>query len=134
MGGEDQAGKSLPNGGGPNPDILVTNYSMLEYMLCRPQDGVFFGQNLRVVVLDEAHIYSGNLAAEITLLLRRVLMRCGRRSEEVLFIATSATIGGGIDELKPFAAKLFSKPEALVTVVAGNPARPTSRPIPPNCP
>ena len=121
---EDRNGNPIPNGGGPNPDILVTNYSMLEYMLCRPQDGVFFGQNLRVVVLDEAHIYSGNLAAEITLLLRRVLMRCGRRPEEVLFIATSATIGGGIDELKPFAAKLFSKPEALVTVVAGKPARP----------
>ncbi len=123
-GREDRKGNSLPGGGGPNPDILVTNYSMLEYMLCRPQDGVFFGKNLRVVVLDEAHVYSGNLAAEITLLLRRVLMRCGRRPEEVLFIATSATIGGGVDELKPFAAKLFSKPESLVKVIAGRPARP----------
>lgn len=123
-GWEDRQGRVLPNGDGPNPDILVTNYSMLEYMLCRPQDSVFFGSNLRVVVLDEAHIYSGNLAAEITLLLRRVLMRCGRRSEDVLFIATSATIGGGVEELRPFAARLFSKPEELVTVIAGQPQRP----------
>jgi ATP-dependent helicase YprA (DUF1998 family) len=97
---------------------------MLEYMLCRPQDAVFFGQNLRVVVLDEAHIYSGNLAAEITFLLRRVLMRCGRKPEDVLCIATSATIGGGVDELRPFAARVFSKPENLVKVIAGKPQRP----------
>ncbi len=123
-GWEDAQGRPLPNGDGPNPDILVTNYSMLEYMLCRPQDSVFFGSNLRVVILDEAHIYSGNLAAEITLLLRRVMMRCGRSPEEVLCMATSATIGGGVEELKPFAARLFSKPEELVKVIAGRPQRP----------
>ena len=54
------------------PDIVITNYSMLEYMLCRPQDQGFFGSNLRAVVLDEAHMYSGTLAAEIKLLLRRL--------------------------------------------------------------
>jgi DEAD/DEAH box helicase domain-containing protein len=124
-GREDENGKAIKNGTGANPDVLVTNYSMLEYMLCRPQDAVFFGQNLRVIVLDEAHIYSGNLAAEITFLLRRVLMRCGRNPEDVLCIATSATIGGGIDELRPFAARLFSKPENLVRVIAGKPQRPT---------
>jgi DEAD/DEAH box helicase domain-containing protein len=133
---ENRDGDVLPSGGGPNPDILVTNYSMLEYMLCRPQDGVFFGSNLRVVILDEAHIYSGNLAAEITLLLRRVLMRCGRQPEEVLFIATSATIGGGVEELKPFAAKLFSKAEGLVRVIVGRTqclpldAKPVDLPLP----
>lgn len=54
------------------PDIVITNYSMLEYMLCRPEDQGFFGPALRYVVLDEAHLYTGTLAAEITLLLRRV--------------------------------------------------------------
>ena len=121
-GREDQHGKVIETG--PNPHILVTNYSMLEYMLCRPQDAVFFGKNLRVVVLDEAHIYSGNLAAEITFLLRRVMMRCGRMPEDVLCIATSATIGGGADELRPFAARLFSKPGNLVKVIAGKPMQP----------
>jgi len=102
------------------PDILVTNYSMLEYMLCRPQDAPFFGTALRAIVLDEVHLYTGTLAAEMTLLLRRVLLRCGREPEEVLHLATSATIGTGDNhELKTFAAKLFSKDTSLVEVVRG---------------
>lgn len=105
---------------GPVPDILITNYSMLEYMLCRPQDAVFFGAALRAIVLDEAHLYTGTLAAEITLLLRRLLKRCGLRAEEVLQLATSATIGTGAEgELEEFAAKLFSKPLELVKVIRG---------------
>ena len=76
------------------PDIVITNYSMLEYMLCRPQDRGFFGPALRYVVLDEAHLYTGTLAAEITLLLRRVRDRCQVLPERVTHIATSATIGG----------------------------------------
>ena len=57
-GREDHQGKKLPDDRprGPQPDLLVTNYSMLEYMLCRPQDAVFFGPGLRSIVLDEAHL------------------------------------------------------------------------------
>ena len=65
------------------PEIVITNYSMLEYMLCRPQDREFFGPSLRYIVLDEAHLYTGTLAAEITLLLRRVRDRCGVPHEAV---------------------------------------------------
>jgi hypothetical protein len=96
------------------PDILVTNYSMLEYMLCRPQDAPFFGSALRSVVLDEAHLYSGTLAADICMLLRRVLLRCGVHPNEVLHIATSATLGGTTQQLHDFIAKLFSKSDTLV--------------------
>ncbi len=42
---------------GPQPDILVTNYSMLEYMLCRPQDAVFFGPGLRTCTRRGALVY-----------------------------------------------------------------------------
>jgi len=109
---------------GPVPDILITNYSMLEYMLCRPQDAVFFGKALRAVVLDEAHLYTGTLAAEITLLLRRLLERCGLTSEQVLQIATSATIGKNTPgELESFAAQLFTKDQALVEVIRGQAER-----------
>jgi len=107
----------------PVPDILITNYSMLEYMLCRPQDAVFFGSNLRTVILDEAHLYTGTLGAEIALLLRRVLLRCGKTADEVLQIATSATIGDGdADALRSFASALFTKDPNLVTVIQGEPA------------
>jgi ATP-dependent helicase YprA (DUF1998 family) len=108
---------------GSVPDIVITNYSMLEYMLCRPQDQCFFGKNLQVVVLDEAHLYSGTLAAEMTLLLRRLYQRCGVPSEKVLQLATSATIGddsaGAVGKLQAFAATLFTKPSALVKVIQG---------------
>ncbi|MBI4617683.1 MAG: DEAD/DEAH box helicase [Planctomycetes bacterium] len=102
------------------PDIVVTNYSMLEYMLARPQDAGFFDRALDAIVLDEAHLYTGTLALEIQLLLRRVLERSGLRSEEVLFAAASATLGDADDaELSDFFATLTSKPRELVRVVRG---------------
>lgn len=101
------------------PDIVITNYSMLEYMLCRPQDRNFFGPALRYVVLDEAHLYTGTLAAEITLLLRRVRDRCGVSPEQLTHIATSATLGGTKEDLRSFAATVFSVPRTLVKVVQG---------------
>jgi DEAD/DEAH box helicase domain-containing protein len=114
---------------GRQPDILITNYSMLEYMLSRPQDQVFFGPGLRALVLDEAHLYTGTLAAEITLLLRRLWSRCGVRSDQVLQFATSATLGGGgEDALKRFVARIFSKRQELVRVIVGEHRRAELRP------
>ena len=108
------------NEGGPVPEVIVTNYSMLEYMLCRPQDRPLFGEALDVVVLDEAHLYGGTLAAEITLLLRRLFARCGRRAEDVLTIATSATLGTTDPEmLRQIGAALFSRDPGGVVPVVG---------------
>jgi len=104
---------------GEVPDIVITNYSMLEYMLCRPQDSRFFGPDLRSIVLDEAHLYSGNLAAEISLLLKRVRQRCSVGSDQILQIATSATLGGTQQDLKDYASKLFSIPIKNVSVIEG---------------
>ncbi len=102
------------------PDILITNYSMLEYMLCRPQDSVFFGPALRAVVLDEAHLYTGTLAAEIALLLRRLYIRCNIDSDNLLQLATSATLGtGDVEELRGFIATIFSKTLGLVRIIEG---------------
>lgn len=106
------------------PDIVITNYSMLEYMLCRPADSEFFGPALRAIVLDEAHLYTGSLAAEITLLLRRVRARCGVRAEQLLQIATSATLGGDDNDLKGFAAKLFSSQPINTFLIRGEKACP----------
>jgi replicative superfamily II helicase len=111
------------------PDVLITNYSMLEYMLIRPQDASFFGRDLRVVVVDELHLYSGTLAAEIALLLRRVLLRCGLRSEDVMWLGASATLGGDLTE---FGAALFSRSLAAIHVLQGEKTRPRlADPVPP---
>jgi DEAD/DEAH box helicase domain-containing protein len=104
------------------PDIVITNYSMLEYMLCRPQDSRFFGPDLRSIVLDEAHLYSGTLAAEIALLLRRVRIACGVRAEALIQIATSATLGGTDEDRRNFTSSIFARPPAAVRVVKGEAA------------
>lgn len=110
--------------GAVRPDLVVTNYSMLEYMLCRPQDACFFDEALDAIVLDEAHLYQGTLAGEMTLLLRRVLQRCGKRPEDVLVLATSATLGGGTPEeqrqqLRAFGAELTSRAAERAIAVQG---------------
>ena len=104
------------------PDIVITNYSMLEYMLCRPQDSGFFDQALEYIVLDEAHLYTGTLAAEITLLLRRLRDRCGVAPELITHIATSATLGGSLHDIERFASTIFSVSQDSVEGIEGKKA------------
>ncbi len=76
------------------PHLLFTNYSMLEYLLIRPNDYSIFEekrlQNWKYVVLDEAHSYKGSLGIELSLLLRRLT---GLAPKKPQFILTSATLG-----------------------------------------
>ena len=60
------------------PDILLTNYVMLEYLLTRPVDGAVIraAQGLPFLVLDELHTYRGRQGADVALLVRRVRERC----------------------------------------------------------
>jgi DEAD/DEAH box helicase domain-containing protein len=127
-GQEDNLGRKINDTTQINsPSILITNYSMLEYMLCRPQDASFFGKNLQTIILDEAHLYTGTLATEITLLLRRLSDRCGITSDDVLQIATSATLVKddlqGDLILRKFISDLFSKKEDNVLVIRGEQTR-----------
>ena len=76
------------------PHILITNYSMMEYMLLRPQDdSVFKNAQLKFIILDEAHIYRGATGMETSLLLRRMRARIAHRGQ-LQYILTSATLGG----------------------------------------
>jgi len=109
----------------PSP-ILVTNATMLEYMLVRAQDAPILDASqgkLQWIVLDEAHTYIGSQAAELALLLRRVLHAFGVSSNQVRFVATSATIGDPHGEagqqLRTFLAGLAGVDEYRVHVVAG---------------
>ena len=115
--------------------ILVTNATMLEYMLVRNADAPIIAKSqgaLRWIVLDEAHTYIGSRAAEMALLIRRVLHRFGVDPREVRFVATSATLGGG-DEggaLRRFLCDVSGSPPERVHVVAGDrivPDLPASR-------
>ena len=92
------------------PNILITNYSMLEYMLLRPNDDIVFsGAKLNYIVLDEAHIYRGTTGMETAMLMRRLRARIPKSNREtVQFILTSATLGGkdADDEIVEFAKRL----------------------------
>lgn len=108
------------------PPILVTNPTMLEYMLVRAKDNNIIEQSkgkLDTIVLDEAHTYIGSQAAEMALLLRRVLHAFGKKPEEVRFVATSATIGDDSeeagDQLKKFLTQVAGVNQANVHVVKG---------------
>ena len=104
--------------------VLVTNSTMLEYMLVRTEDRPILRQSrgkLRWIVLDEAHTYIGSQAAEMALLLRRVLHRFEVNPSDVRFVATSATIGGAdaSADLQRFLAEVSGAPSDRVHVVTG---------------
>lgn len=88
------------------PDLLVTNYSMLEYMLVRPIERSMFEQTAAwlknpgtffTIVLDEAHLYRGATGAEVSFLLRRLISRLGVKRDRIRFILTTASVGPSDD-------------------------------------
>lgn len=107
------------------PPLLVTNITMLEYMLVRAEDRPIIDASqgkLKWIVLDEAHSLVGAAAAEISLLLRRVLLAFSAKPEEVRFVATSATIGAGENvrqQLQRFLADIAGIPDDRVHVIEG---------------
>ena len=92
------------------PHILVTNYAMLEYLMVRPDDSVFFdvdkADKLKFIVLDEAHVYSGTTGIEVSMLLRR--LKSTLQNHNINYILTSATLGDekSNNEVAKFASNL----------------------------
>jgi len=90
------------------PDILITNYSMLEYMLIRKVENNIWDntkkwleakeENKLLLVIDEAHMYSGASGGEVALLIRRLFSRLGIDKNKVQFIMTSASMPNETDE------------------------------------
>lgn len=118
------------------PDILLTNYKMLDQLLLRPADREIWrvsAHSLRYLVLDEFHTYDGAQGTDVALLLRRLGMVLRRFQDSSLLtrrqqrdplglitpVATSATLGGGedVDDMLEFAFQVFGRelaPEAIV--------------------
>jgi very-short-patch-repair endonuclease len=101
-GAEREAIRSNP------PDILLTNYMMLELLLTRREDRelVRAAQGLHVLVFDELHTYRGRQGADIALLIRRCRLAFG--GQDIICIGTSATMasGGSTEEQKREVAKV----------------------------
>lgn len=78
------------------PDILLTNYVMLEYLLTRPAERLQLigaAKGLRFLVLDELHTYRGRQGADVAMLVRRLRDAC--HAPDLQCIGTSATMATG---------------------------------------
>lgn len=110
------------------PDVLVTNYSMLEYMLMRPLERPIFdhtrdwlhnnSKERFLLVIDEAHLYRGAAGAEVALLIRRLRMRLGIPPDRLQVICTSASFNDA-DYAVAFGAQLTGKDPAEFSKVEG---------------
>jgi len=114
------------------PQILITNYSMLEHMLIRPVErGKIFeasADTFQMLVVDEAHTYNGSTGTEVSMLLERLKAAVGKeKTGQVRCIATSASLGDkSVDQnVITFAQELFGEP--FTQVIRGDRVTATER-------
>jgi hypothetical protein len=110
------------------PNILLTNPTMLEYILLRGTDANLTNpslKSLRWIAIDETHTYTGAGAAELAMLLRRIILAFGVKASDIRFATSSATFGNGSDpqgeekKLKEFIAGITGLYTDQVKVVDG---------------
>ena len=118
------------------PDILLTNYKMLDQLLLRPKDREIWRKSatsLQYLVLDEFHTYDGAQGTDVALLLRRLGLMLKQHQPagfageyasnplgRVTPVATSATLGGedATQDVLEFAGTIFGEaftPDAMVS-------------------
>lgn len=109
------------------PDILLTNFKMLDYALMKHQYHNLWVHNLndpslfRFLVLDELHTYDGAQGTDVANLIRRLKLKLGMEPGQLCPVGTSATIGSGKDApvlLSDYASKVFGEaisPDAIIT-------------------
>ncbi len=124
------------------PDILITNYSMLNVMLLRRTEDAIFertaswlataSENRLTLVFDELHMYRGTPGTEIRYLIRLLLRRLGIASqpEKVRFLAASASAGGDASEFEKFVEGFFARPYSSFAVLPGRVTLPSFDPEP----
>ena len=97
------------------PDILLTNYKMLDFLLLRAEDQGLWARNapgtLRYLVVDELHTFDGAQGTDLACLIRRVKHRLGCAPGGLCCVGTSATLGGEgtSDALLAYAHDVFGE-------------------------
>ncbi len=105
------------------PDILLTNYKMLDYLLVRPKDRhIWEGStagSLRFLVVDELHTFDGAQGTDLACLVRRLKDRLRVREGQLCCVGTSATLGGDPEgvELRAYATRVFGQPFGAGSVI-----------------
>ena len=119
------------------PDILITNYSMLNVMLMRDREQPIFEKTCEwlerdeaahfTLVVDESHTYRGTQGSEVSLVIRSLLSRLGLEPDDprLRCIATSASMAG--HEALEFLEEFFGVPRSTFSIESGVP-RPIAEP------
>ena len=108
------------------PDILLTNYKMLDYLMLRPKDRKLWEKNsphtLRYVVVDELHTFDGAQGTDLAMLLRRLKARLHAPPDHLIYAGTSATLGNSADtaSLREYARQIFGAPFPPESVITEN--------------
>lgn len=98
------------------PDILLTNYKMLDYLLIRPSNQTIWAKNtpetLRYLVVDEIHTFDGAQGTDLACLIRRLKARLKTPTQHLACVGTSATLGGknSKQEMLYYAGTIFNEP------------------------
>ena len=121
------------------PDILITNYSMLNIALLRDVDSGLVNHTRRWLedseshvfhlVVDELHMYRGTAGTEVAYLIRNLLLRLGLTpdSNQVRFLATSASLGNE-DNAREYLSQFFGASPASFSVLEGRKRQPKNAP------
>ena len=100
------------------PDILLTNFKMLDYGLLRHQFHNLWKFNfddpslLQFLVLDELHTYDGAQGTDVANLIRRLKLKLNIPQGQLCPVGTSATIGKGVDSVRlltEYASSVFGE-------------------------
>lgn len=106
------------------PDILMTNYKMLDYLLVRPKDAALWKENkpdtLKYIAVDELHTFDGAQGTDLACLLRRLKSRLWTPGGYLCCVGTSATMGSKDNgkSILEYAEEIFGEPfeeDAVVT-------------------
>lgn len=101
------------------PDILLTNFKMLDFALIRGSFQQLWAPNhtnpdmFRFFVLDELHTYDGVQGTEVAMLIRRLKAKLNLSEGQLCPVGTSATLGSTLDartKLAEYATAIFGEP------------------------
>lgn len=106
------------------PDILLTNYKMLDFLLMRPKDQRIWQHNLatqdllRYLVVDELHTFDGAQGTDLACLIRRLRDKL-QLHDTLACVGTSATIGGDSarKQLAEYASQVFATEFTLDSII-----------------
>ena len=106
------------------PDILLTNYKMLDYLLIRPDDRPLWLHNspdtLRFLVVDELHTFDGAQGSDLGCLIRRLKARLATSKDYLCCVGTSATLGSQEEQkdLLEYASAVFGEKFANGSIIS----------------